>query len=323
MSLTPASRTAATALGVVAAAGAAAFAYGVFVERNRFTIRHEVLPVLDPGARDITVLHLADLHLTSWQRRKQDWVRSLAHLKPDLIVNTGDNLGHHDGLAGVMHALEVFRGVPGVFVHGSNDYFEPELRNPFSYFLSPSARPDKGITLDTEALERYFENSLGWWSLNNAARAIDLLGSRLEFFGVNDAHRGWDRLDQLPVIVEEMRENAGWHDDRTGPEPVTIGVTHSPYRRVLDSFVTQGADVIFAGHTHGGQVRIPGMAPLVTNCDIPRDQAQGLSVWHHARSAALLTVSAGIGTSIYAPFRFACPPEAVVVTLTAGDIGYS
>jgi predicted MPP superfamily phosphohydrolase len=295
----------------------------VVVERNRFTIRHEVLPVLDPGARDITVLHLADLHMASWQRRKQDWVRSLALLEPDLIVNTGDNLGHPDGLAGVMRALEAFRGVPGVFVHGSNDYYGPQLKNPFAYFLSPSAKPDRAATLDTAALERYFEDSLGWWSLNNAAREIDLRGSRLEFFGVNDAHRGWDRLDRLPAVVEEMRENVGWQDDRTGPEPVTIGVTHSPYRRVLDSFVTQGADVIFAGHTHGGQVRVPGMAPLVTNCDIPRDQAQGLSVWHHARHAALLNVSAGIGTSIYAPFRFACPPEAVVVTLTAGDIGYS
>lgn len=308
---------------MVAAAGAAAFAYGVIVERNRFTVRHEVLPVLDPGARDITVLHLADLHLAPWQRRKQEWVASLAMLEPDLIVNTGDNLGHVDGLEGVRRALDAFRGVPGVFVHGSNDYFGPQAKNPFNYFRSPSARPDKAASLDTGALEAYFENTLGWWSLNNAARAIELRGSRLEFFGVNDAHRGWDRLDRLPVIVEEMRENVGWQDDRTGPEPVTIGVTHAPYRRVLDSFVTQGADVIFAGHTHGGQVRIPGVPALVTNCDIPREKAQGLSVWHHARRAALLNVSAGIGTSIYAPFRFACAPEAVIVTLTAGDIGYS
>lgn len=322
MTLTP--RTAATtALSVVAAAGAAAFAYGVIVERNRFTIRHEVLPVLDPGARDITVLHLADLHMAPWQRRKQDWVASLAMLEPDLIVNTGDNLGHEKGLDGLRRALAPFRGVPGVFVHGSNDYFGPQAKNPFGYFLSPSARPDKAASLDTASLERYFEDTLGWWSLNNAARAIELRGSRLEFVGVNDAHRGWDRTDQLPTIVEEMRENVGWQDDRTGPEPVTIGVTHAPYRRVLDAFVTNGADVIFAGHTHGGQVRIPGVAPLVTNCDIPRDQAQGLSVWHHARRGALLNVSAGIGTSIYAPFRFACPPEAVIVTLTAGDIGYS
>jgi predicted MPP superfamily phosphohydrolase len=286
-------------------------------------VRHEVLPVLDPGARDITVLHLADLHMAPWQRRKQEWIASLALLEPDLIVNTGDNLGHVDGLDGVRRALDAFRGVPGLFVHGSNDYFGPQAKNPFNYFRSPSARPDKAASLDTKSLEAYFENTLGWWSLNNAARAIELRGSRLEFFGVNDAHRGWDRLDRLPVIVEEMRENVGWQDDRTGPEPVTIGLTHAPYRRVLDSFVTQGADVIFAGHTHGGQVRIPGVPALVTNCDIPREKAQGLSVWHHARRAALLNVSAGIGTSIYAPFRFACAPEAVIVTLTAGDIGYS
>lgn len=316
-------RPAATALAAVAAVGAAALAWGVFVERNRFTIRYESLPVLDPGARPITVLHLSDLHVAPWQHRKVEWVRSLALLEPDLIVNTGDNLGHPDGLEALQYALEPFRGIPGVYVNGSNDYFGPEFKNPFRYFGGPSRRPTSAATLDTAALERYFDDSLEWLSLNNAARALELRGSRLEFFGVNDAHRGWDRIDRLPVLVEEMRENVGWQDDRNGPEPVAIGVTHAPYRRVLDAFVTNGAEVIFAGHTHGGQVRIPGLPALVTNCDIPREQAHGLSVWHHARHAALLNVSAGIGTSVYAPVRFACPPEAVVVTLTAGDIGYS
>jgi predicted MPP superfamily phosphohydrolase len=308
---------------VVAAAAGAALAWGTLVERNRFTVRREVLPVLEPGARDLTVLHLADIHLAPWQRRKQDWIRSLADLEPDLIVNTGDNLGHPDGLEQLEYALEPFRGTAGVFVHGSNDYFGPQLKNPFGYFSGPSGRPDKATDLDTAALESYFENSLGWLPLNNTARAMEVRGSRLEFFGVNDAHRGWDRLDQLPGAIEEMRENVGWQDDASGPQAVSIGVTHAPYRRVLDSFLTNGAEVIFAGHTHGGQVRIPGLPALVTNCDIPREQAQGLSLWRHARRAAFLNVSAGIGTSIFAPVRFACPPEAVVVTLTAGDFSYS
>lgn len=303
----------------MAAAGAAAFAWGVFVERNRFTVRHETLPVLDPGARPITVLHLSDLHLAPWQHRKQEWLRSLAMYEPDLIINTGDNLGHVDAIDAVEHSLDVFAGVPGVFVNGSNDYFGPQAKSPLRYFTGPSARPDKAATLDIDRLEAYFEDTLGWLSLNNAARAIELKGSRLEFFGTNDAHRGWDRLDKLPGVIEEMRENVGWQDDPSGPEAVAIGVTHAPYRRVLDAFVTNGAQAIFAGHTHGGQVRIPGLPALVTNCDIPRDQAQGLSLWRHARRAAFLNVSAGIGTSIYAPFRFACPPEAVVLTLTAGD----
>jgi predicted MPP superfamily phosphohydrolase len=317
------SRGAATALGVVAAAGAAAFAWGSLIERNRFTVRHEVLPVLDEGARPITVLHLSDLHMAPWQRAKQEWLRSLVDFEPDLIVNTGDNLGHERGLEGVQAALEPFAGVPGVYVNGSNDYYGPQFKNPLKYFTGASERTGKPTTLDVDALESYFVNDLGWLSLNNAARALELRGSRLEFFGVNDAHRGWDRLDRLPAVIEEMRENVGWQDEPPGPEPVSIGVTHAPYRRVLDSFVTYGAEVIFAGHTHGGQVRIPGMPALVTNCDIPREQASGLSVWHHARRAAFLEVSAGVGTSIYAPVRFACPPEAVIVTLTAGDIGYS
>ena len=316
-------RAAAAALGVAAGAGAAAFAWGALVERNRFTVRNETVAVLEPGARPLTVLHLSDLHMAPWQRNKQDWVRSLARLEPDLIVNTGDNLGHLDGIDGIERALEPFAGIPGVFVNGSNDYFGPQFKSPLRYFGGPSGTFDTAAALDTQRLESFFEQQLGWLSLNNTARAIEIRGSRLEFFGTNDAHRGWDRLDKLPGVIEEMRENVGWHDDASGPESISIGVTHAPYRRVLDSFVNYGAELIFAGHTHGGQVRIPGQPALVTNCDIPREQAQGLSVWSHARRAAYLTVSAGIGTSIYAPVRFACPPEAVVVTLTAGDFSYS
>lgn len=313
----------AAALGLTAVGAAAAFAYGVAVERNRFTVRHETLPVLAPGARPITVLHLSDVHLAPWQEHKIEWIRSLVIHEPDLIVNTGDNWGHPEALDGLQRAFEPFGDVPGVYVNGSNDYFGPTFKNPLRYFIGASGRPSGAPRLDVDAMEALFQQRYGWWSLNNAARAIELRGSRLEFFGVNDAHRGWDRLDKLPGVIEELRENVGWQDDESGPEAVTIGVTHSPYRRVLDAFVTQGADVIFAGHTHGGQVRVPGLPPLVTNCDIPREQAQGLSVWPHARRAAYLQVSAGIGTSIYAPFRFACPPEAVVMTLTAADIGYS
>ena len=317
-----AARAVGTTLGVAAAAGAAALAWGIVVERNRFTVRHETLPVLAPGARPITVLHLSDLHMAPWQHNKQEWISSLASIvEPDLIVNTGDNMGHPEGLEGVRAALNAFAGVPGVFVHGSNDYFGPQFKNPLGYFMSPSARPEKAVNLDVSAMERYFEDTLGWLDLNNTARALELRGSRLEFFGVNDAHRSWDRLDLLPGKLEDLHENVGWQD-APGPQPIAIGVTHAPYRRVLDSFVTNGAEVIFAGHTHGGQVRIPGRPALVTNCDIPAEQAQGLSLWKHARHTAYLEVSAGLGTSIYAPFRFACPPEAVVVTLVAGDEAY-
>jgi predicted MPP superfamily phosphohydrolase len=91
-----------------------------------------------------------------------------------------------------------------------------------------------------------------------------------------------------------------------GDADVRLAVTHAPYLRVLDAFTRDGYDLVLAGHTHGGQVRLPGVGALVTNCDLPREQVRGLSRW----GSSWLHVSAGLGTSKYAPFRFACRPEA-------------
>jgi predicted MPP superfamily phosphohydrolase len=301
------------AVGGAAAVGAVALAWGTLVERNLFEVRFERLPVLPPDSAPLRVLQISDLHLAPWQRHKIDWVRSLAELEPDLVVNTGDNLGHREGNIAVEHALAPFAGIPGVFVNGSNDYFSPIPKNPFTYLLGPSSRPDAVPDLDTDRLMDYFENMLGWANLDNAAMTTTIAGTRVEFFGTGDAHRGWDDLGALPRLIDDMREHIAEAEDV--PAVLSIGVTHAPYRRVLDAFVTNGADVVFAGHTHGGQVRIPGRSALVANCDIPTSQAQGLSVWRHAGAAAFLEVSAGIGTSIYAPVRFACRPEAVVIDL--------
>ncbi|MHB1234308.1 MAG: metallophosphoesterase [Microbacteriaceae bacterium] len=315
-------RTVSTA-GVLASAGLAALAWGTLIERNSFTLRQQTLPVLAAGSRPLTVLHLADIHMAPWQRQKQEWIRSLADYEPDLIVNTGDSIGHLHGIEALERALGVFHGVPGVYVNGSNDYFAPSPSNPLRYLLAPSSEVLKKppVRIDVTEMEGFFD-SLGWLNLNNTAGAMELKGSRLEFMGVNDAHLGWDKLEKLPGALDELREDADWRGDPHGAEVVSIGVTHAPYRRVLNSFVTNGADLIFAGHTHGGQVCVPGFGALVTNCDLPRSLASGLGVWHHALGAAHLNVSAGIGTSIYAPVRFACPPEAVLLTLTGDDFGY-
>ena len=313
-------RVAGTIAAAVAATGVVALAYASLIERNMFTLRRVTVPVLPAGAAPITVLHLSDLHMAPWQKRKQEWVRSLAALHPDLVVNTGDNIGHERGVEGVEYALSAFSGTPGAFVHGSNDYYGPIAKNPFRYFAAPSHRTTKLADLDIGRLERMFDG-LGWLNLNNAVGALEVNGSHLEFFGVDDPHREFDRLELIPRALDDLRENDELYDalpdNDEGRSVVTIGVAHAPYQRVLNSFVTHGATMIFAGHTHGGQVCVPGFGALVTNCDIPRRQARGLSIWTHALRAAYLNVSAGLGTSIYAPIRFACKPEATLVTLTA------
>lgn len=301
--------------GAALAAGGV-LAYASLIERNAFTLRRESIDLLDPGAPEISVLHLSDFHLAPWQSRKIDWIRSLADLKPDLVVATGDMLGHAAALTALRQALAPLADVPGVFVHGSNDYYGPTVPNPFEYLWKPSSDREHGEPLDTARLEDLYA-TLGWTNLTNSSSLATVKESRLVFVGTDDAHLGRDRLGDVAASLERVIE--------AEQEPIStvIGVTHSPYRRVLNFLTTLGADAIFTGHTHGGQVRIPGIGALTTNSDLPNSLARGLSVWNHRDRSAFLHVSAGVGTSIYAPVRFACPPEATLVTVRSRDFGYS
>jgi predicted MPP superfamily phosphohydrolase len=300
----------------VAAIGAGVVAYSSLLERNKFGVRHDSIDVLEPGASSIRVLHLSDIHLAPWQKRKIEWIRGLASLRPDLVVVTGDSLGHAKSVPALAHALAVFQGTAGVFVHGSNDYFAPRMPNPFTYLFRPSEPDRDGERIDTEGLDALY-SSLGWLDLDNASAHVSVNDSSILFTGTDDPHLDLDRLDVVAESVTTVRGLA------TQPVAATVGVTHAPYRRVLDALTTLGADVIFAGHTHGGQVCVPGIGALTTNSDLPRALARGMNVWKGVDRNAYLNVSAGIGTSIYAPIRFACPPEAVLVTLRSKDIGYA
>ncbi|WP_460802660.1 metallophosphoesterase [Microbacterium sp. GXF6406] len=300
-----------TALSAVGAVGAACAVWGIGIERHLYTVRTATSAALPTGSAPLRVLHVSDAHMAPWQQRKQDWLASLADLEPDLVVNTGDNLGHRDGLAGIRRAFEPFAGVPGVFVHGSNDLFAPAPRNPVRYFSGPSKAHRTPERLDTAALDAFFTHELGWASLNNTAARLSVGGRDVDLFGVNDAHRDWDDLSALPEAIGDL--------GRRGSTTPLIGVTHAPYQRVLNAFTDLGADAIFGGHTHGGQVCLPFFGTLVANCDIPLKQAKGLSAWTSGDRSIPLNVSAGCGHSIYAPVRFACRPEATLLTLTARD----
>lgn len=301
----PAAKAALAAAAAVGAVGAAAAVWGVGIERYLFTVRYHALRVLPRDADALRVLHISDAHMAPWQHRKQRWIAALAELQPDLVVNTGDNLGHRDGLTGLREAFGPLAGIPGVFVHGSNDLLGPSLRNPLRYFTGPSKRAPRVERMDHDALDDYFVDELGWQLIDNTAATLHLHGLTLNAVGVNDAHHDLDDLAVLPDALSGLAE-----------ADLTLGVTHAPYRRVLDDYVDLGADVLLAGHTHGGQVRVPGSPKaLVANCDIPLDQARGLSEWTHAGRTVPLNVSAGLGHSIFAPVRFACRPEVTLLTL--------
>ncbi len=297
------------ALRTAAAAGAGTAAltlgYATVVERNAFVVREVTMPVLTPGSTPLRVLHLSDIHMRPAQRQKQQWLRDLAGWDPDLVVNTGDNLSHPKAVPAVVQALGDLLSVPGVFVFGSNDYFAPKLKNPVKY-LTDSDHRAHGEPLPWQDLRAAF-NERGWVDLTHNRHDLDVAGLTVAAAGVDDPHLGRDRYDTI----------AG---SPSAAANLSLGVTHAPYTRVLDRFAADGYQLVMAGHTHGGQLCLPFYGALVTNCDLDRSRVKGASHWG---SATALHVSAGVGTSPFAPFRFCCRPEATLLTLVAAPTGGS
>ena len=231
-----------------------------------FTLRRFDVPVLAPDAEPLRVLHLSDLHLTPGQRRKQRWVRELAGLDPDLVVVTGDNMAHPDAVPGVLRApTSRCWTCPGAFVFGSNDYTRPGAEEPVRLLPTATASTCRASSCPTRSCATCFTGA-GWADLNNARTTLKA-GGRVGRTGRRGrpAHRP-RRLRPSPA--------------RPSPTPtLRIALTHSPEPRVLDAMAADGFDLLLAGHTHGGQVCVPGFGALVTNCGLTRSMATGLHRW--------------------------------------------
>ncbi|MGI8697711.1 MAG: metallophosphoesterase, partial [Mycobacteriales bacterium] len=253
----------------------------------------------------LRVLHVSDLHLTPDQRSKVRWVRALDRLAPDLVVNTGDSIAHRDAVPALLEALGPLLDRPGAFVLGSNDRFAPVPKNPARYLLPDSGGRRLGSPLPWLDL-RDSMAAAGWADLTNAQARRKVGGLDVALAGVDDSHIGLDRYDVVAGPADPAAD-------------LSLGVLHSPEPRVLDRFAADGYRLLLAGHTHGGQLRVPFIGALVTNCGLDRGRARGLSRWGagtgDGADPAWLHVSAGLGTSPYAPVRFACPPEATLLTL--------
>ncbi|WP_052847626.1 metallophosphoesterase [Streptomyces avicenniae] len=298
----------------VAGLGAAVVGYAAGFEVRSFRLRRVTVPVLPPGAPPLRVLQVSDIHMVSGQRKKQRWLRALAGLRPDLVINTGDNLSDPGGVPEALDALGPLMEFPGAYVFGSNDYYAPALRNPARY-LAERASGRHGLNGNSPARNvprnpwwelRDAFDAAGWLNLTNTRGRLTAAGLDIALTGLDDPHIRRDRYEEV---------SGGPATDAD----LSLAVVHAPYLRVLDAFAADGYPLILAGHTHGGQLCIPFYGALVTNCDLDPDRVKGLSTHESGGHRAYLHVSAGCGTNRYTPVRFACPPEATLLTLTPRD----
>lgn len=290
----------ASTIGGLGTAGLGTLAYGA-TQTTNFQLKEYELPLLAPGTlggtRSFDILHIADLHMIPGATRKVEFVSSLDALAPDLVINTGDNLSDERGVPWVLDALGPLLNRPGAFVFGTNDYWAPKPVNPFKYLLNQKREPSY-VDLPWQGMRAAFVER-GWRDATHQRLEFKVGDVRLALAGVDDPHHDLDRYEDI----------AG------APNPdadLSIGLLHAPYRRVLDRFEADGYDLALAGHTHGGQICLPGERAIVTNADIDRKRASGL----HRYGKMWMEVSNGLGTSKYAPVRLFCPPSAALLRVT-------
>lgn len=282
------------------AAGGAALAWGS-IERTLPTLRRYDVPI-ERNVPEVTILQIADLHLFAGQEFLLRFLSDVASSERfDMIVSTGDNFGSSVGLDMVMDAYRPFLSYPGAFVLGSNDYYSP-IPKRWSRYLSRSKPHPARVVPDLTYIPMVRQlRAAGWVDLSNACGTLSLPGATVSLLGTDDAHINRDRL---------VAPASSWE----APGTLRLGITHAPYTRVVSALTRAGSDLILAGHTHGGQIGIPGVGAIITNCDIARRYAKGLNRWETPDgSSSWLHVSAGLGTSPYAKVRIATRPEASLI----------
>jgi predicted MPP superfamily phosphohydrolase len=278
-------------LVVVLLAGALCIAYGIAIEQRWYRLRTYDLAILPPeGPESLDVLHLSDLHFVRSDRKKTTFLAALP--AADVTVVTGDFLAEPEAVETAVAAVRPARGTAASwFVLGSNDYFVPRPKSPLSYFRR-RRRHRRGRRGRAAELIAQLQRD-GWRDLTNTREETVVDGLPIELLGLDDAH-------------------IRWHDLRVAPrrtERFGVAVMHSP--DAAPETAALGYDLLIAGHTHGGQVRLPLVGALVTNCSMPRRLVSGLQ----RMGTAVVHTSPGLGTSKYAPFRFWCRPEATMLRL--------
>ncbi len=254
----------------------------------------------------LSVLHVSDTHMKAGDRTLQRFLERVPDelgAAPDLVLATGDFVENDEAIDPLVETLGRLDARLGRFyVLGSHDYYQSRFHAYTKYFTG--RRPVNTDPADTERLEMGLREK-GWRSLVNSSETLDVAGDVVRLTGVDD-----------PYIKRHRTE----HISREPGDAVAIGLMHAP--DLVSEFSLAGFDLVLAGHTHGGQVRVPLVGAVVTNCTIPAALAGGLS----RVGATWLHVSPGLGTGRFSPIRFNCPPEVTLLLLepvAADETAYS
>jgi predicted MPP superfamily phosphohydrolase len=223
------------------------------------------LPGLPPAFDGFTILHLSDLHADMNPGPMEKLIGLLGPLEYDLCVLTGDFRGHSFGPCD-----EALRIMARVRDH-LNGLVYGVLGNHDTIRMLPAL----------EAMDIRM--------LVNESEPISRGSDRIHLAGVDDAS----------YYSAANIEKSG---SQISPGEFSILLSHTP--EIYKHAAYAGFNLFLAGHTHGGQICLPGSAPITLSCDVPRRIGAGR--WDYQQMVGYTSVGAG---SSVIPVRFNCPPE--------------
>jgi hypothetical protein len=292
-----------TAFVVLLVALVALAIYALFIETRRFRAVCVEMKAARSFGGTLKILHISDFHFREGDEAKLAFLRSLHSTPVDMVVATGDMIEADSGIAYCVEALRGFKARVGVFaVFGAHDRWDTRFWNVALDLSIGGYR--KGMPNDFERLRRELERT-GVVCLENEARRVrlpeSLGGAELWMVGVGDLFAGLGDFGKALAGVPK--------------DAFKVLITHAIEH--AEQMATYKFDAIFAGHSHGGQVRLPFIGAIITRSSLQRQFASGV----FEIAGTPFHINNGIGTGKWTEFRFLCPPEATYVKLTGEGPG--
>ena len=241
----------------------------------------------------LQILHLSDIHFAYLDRKLASFFDRLAELNPDLIVLTGDIIDCREGVYEAEKQLSKLKSKSGIFaVMGNHDYYDYRLYDCLFHNFQGQRHPLKrNGTLKLRGVYK----KLRIKELRNESQSVEIDGQQIGIHGVDDPVTGHADLTRLRV--------------QKNPGMPHILLSHS--LDVLFGLSEHEIDICFSGHTHGGQVCLPGWGAIITHSRAGRKYASGIKKFMNIQCC----ISRGMGSSRFMPIRFFSRPEAILLTL--------
>ena len=264
------------------------FWYVIFYEPNHFILRERVIH--SPKVKsEVSILHLSDLHIDHARPSLLfSFMKKLAAKKADIIVMTGDLTNSDIGLNGLKESIRLLNHKNIFAVLGNHDYYIYDFLYSFSPALSP--RKPRDISKTIKCLDQ-----CGVKLLKN--RSVLLKRYNMKLWGIEYTDH-YDSVPQLPNL-------------KSSAKSYNCLLVHTPdlIPRIAD---WGNIDLFMAGHTHGGQVRLPGIGHVFSRTRFlkgMRRLVDGLNRY----KGSMIHISRGLGQGI--TMRFRCYPEAVLLKI--------